>query len=101
MVISSPCLTDTKNWLVQSKRLWVINAPCYCNKALTSPVQTTTGKDTSNPLMAGLEAKVSSVYNKITKQMIIKIKNAVKKRLDTILKSLIKRNLKLTSEVQV
>ncbi|GJR29898.1 hypothetical protein Tco_1106130 [Tanacetum coccineum] len=53
MVISSPCLTDTKNWLVQSKRLWVINAPCYCNKALTSPVQTATGKDTSNPLMAG------------------------------------------------
>ncbi|GKC32295.1 hypothetical protein Tco_1039589 [Tanacetum coccineum] len=52
MVISSPCLADTKNWIVQSKRLWVINAPCYCNKALTSPVQTTTGKETSNPLMA-------------------------------------------------
>ncbi|GJS16276.1 hypothetical protein Tco_0410748 [Tanacetum coccineum] len=52
MVISSPCLTDIKNWLVQSKRLWVINAPCYCNEALTSPVQTATGKDTSNPLMA-------------------------------------------------
>ncbi|GJY26163.1 putative ribonuclease H-like domain-containing protein [Tanacetum coccineum] len=105
MVISSPFLTDIKNWLVQSKRLWVINAPCYCNEALTSPVQTATGKDTSNPLMADadsrLEAKVSSAYNKITKQMIIKIKNAVKKRLDTILKSSIRRNLKLTSEVQI
>ncbi|GKB45340.1 putative ribonuclease H-like domain-containing protein, partial [Tanacetum coccineum] len=30
----------------------VIIAPCYCNEALTSPVQTATGKDTSNLLMA-------------------------------------------------
>ncbi|GKC61177.1 hypothetical protein Tco_1088775 [Tanacetum coccineum] len=43
MVISSPCLTDIKNWLVQSKR--------FCKK-LASPKQTTLGKDFSNPLMA-------------------------------------------------
>ncbi|GKB41758.1 hypothetical protein Tco_0886700 [Tanacetum coccineum] len=60
-----------KHWLVQKqtvfvkdksiplmvdslpKTVWVINAPCYCNKALTSLVQTAIGKDTSNPLMAG------------------------------------------------
>ncbi|GJX96005.1 hypothetical protein Tco_0351803 [Tanacetum coccineum] len=41
MVISSPCLTDIKNWLVQSKRL-----------LLASPKQTALGKDFSNPLMA-------------------------------------------------
>ncbi|GJZ78669.1 hypothetical protein Tco_0643506 [Tanacetum coccineum] len=35
MVFSSPCLTDIKNWLVQSKRL----------------LQTDFGKDFSNPLM--------------------------------------------------
>ncbi|GJS47103.1 hypothetical protein Tco_0597224 [Tanacetum coccineum] len=40
MVISSPCLTDIKNWLVQSKRL-----------LLASPKQTALGKDFSNPLM--------------------------------------------------
>ncbi|GKB94530.1 hypothetical protein Tco_0980667 [Tanacetum coccineum] len=40
MVISSPCLTDIKNWLVQSKRL-----------LLASPKQTTCVKDFSNPLM--------------------------------------------------
>ncbi|GJW39435.1 hypothetical protein Tco_0065280 [Tanacetum coccineum] len=69
MVISSPCLTDIKNWLVQRKRLllaspkqtdfgkdisnplivdsftqnyMVINAPCYYNKALAIPEQTAT-----------------------------------------------------------
>ncbi|GJV75548.1 hypothetical protein Tco_1507132 [Tanacetum coccineum] len=40
MVISSPCLTDIKNWLVQSKRL-----------LLASPKQTALGKDFSNLLM--------------------------------------------------
>ncbi|GJS54901.1 glucose/ribitol dehydrogenase [Tanacetum coccineum] len=40
MVISSPCLIDIKNWLVQSKRL-----------LLTSPKQTALGKDISNPLI--------------------------------------------------
>ncbi|GJV27420.1 hypothetical protein Tco_1383868 [Tanacetum coccineum] len=40
MVISSPCLTDIKNWLVQSKRL-----------LLASPKQTALGKDISNPLI--------------------------------------------------
>ncbi|GJX62016.1 hypothetical protein Tco_0294916 [Tanacetum coccineum] len=40
MVISSPCLTDIKNWLVQSKRL-----------LLASPKQMALGKDFSNRLM--------------------------------------------------
>ncbi|GKB37438.1 hypothetical protein Tco_0882380 [Tanacetum coccineum] len=40
MVISSPCLTDIKNWLVQSKRL-----------LFASPKQTALGKDISNPLI--------------------------------------------------
>ncbi|GJS91855.1 hypothetical protein Tco_0774491 [Tanacetum coccineum] len=40
MVICSPCLTDIKNWLVQSKRL-----------LLASPKQTALGKDFSNPLI--------------------------------------------------
>ncbi|GJW59300.1 hypothetical protein Tco_0106031 [Tanacetum coccineum] len=40
MVISSPCLTNIKNWLVQSKRL-----------LLASPKQMAHGKDFSNPLM--------------------------------------------------
>ncbi|GJR77385.1 hypothetical protein Tco_0089750 [Tanacetum coccineum] len=41
MVINSPCLTDTKNWLFQCKR-----------HLLASPKQTALGKDFSNPLMA-------------------------------------------------
>ncbi|GJV96502.1 hypothetical protein Tco_1548079 [Tanacetum coccineum] len=41
MLISSPCLTDIKNWLVQSK--WLL---------LASPKQKTLGKDFSNALMA-------------------------------------------------
>ncbi|GJX58708.1 hypothetical protein Tco_0290098 [Tanacetum coccineum] len=45
MVISSPCLTYIKNWLVQSKRL--------CNEALAIPEQTATSKEISNPFMAG------------------------------------------------
>ncbi|GJV69349.1 putative ribonuclease H-like domain-containing protein [Tanacetum coccineum] len=40
MVISSPSLTDIKNWLVQSK--WLL---------LASPKQTALGKDFSNPLI--------------------------------------------------
>ncbi|GJS80516.1 hypothetical protein Tco_0730397 [Tanacetum coccineum] len=40
MVISSPCLTDIKNWLVQSKRL-----------LLASPKQMALGKDFLNPLI--------------------------------------------------
>ncbi|GKF30650.1 hypothetical protein Tco_0100448, partial [Tanacetum coccineum] len=31
----------------------VLNAPCYYNEALASPEQTATGKDFSNPFMAG------------------------------------------------
>ncbi|GJV05163.1 hypothetical protein Tco_1338732 [Tanacetum coccineum] len=41
MVINSPCLTDTKNWLIQCKR-----------HLLASPKQTALGKDFSDPLMA-------------------------------------------------
>ncbi|GJW75550.1 ribonuclease H-like domain-containing protein [Tanacetum coccineum] len=75
MVISSPCLTDIKNWLVQKqtafvkdfsnlfttdsllKPIWfsthhASHAPCYSNEALAIPEQTTTGKEISNPFMA-------------------------------------------------
>ncbi|GJW41293.1 retrovirus-related pol polyprotein from transposon TNT 1-94 [Tanacetum coccineum] len=68
MVISSPCLTDIKNWLVQKQTafgkdfsnpftadslLKTICAPCYSNEALAIPEQTATGKEISNPFMAG------------------------------------------------
>ncbi|GJX32139.1 hypothetical protein Tco_0241994 [Tanacetum coccineum] len=76
MVISSPCLTDIKNWLVQKqtafgkdfsnpftadsllKTIWFSThhasyAPCYSNEALAIPEQTATGKEISNPFMAG------------------------------------------------
>ncbi|GJV90167.1 hypothetical protein Tco_1537980 [Tanacetum coccineum] len=76
MVISSPCLTDIKNWLVQKqtafgkdfsnpftadsllKTIWfsthhASHAPCYSNEALAIPEQTATGKEISNPFMAG------------------------------------------------
>ncbi|GKA10626.1 hypothetical protein Tco_0690059 [Tanacetum coccineum] len=76
MVISSPCLTDIKNWLVQKqtasgkdfsnpfmadslpKTIWfsthhASHASCYCNEALAIPEQTATGKEISNPFMAG------------------------------------------------
>ncbi|GJV97042.1 hypothetical protein Tco_1548619 [Tanacetum coccineum] len=76
MVINSPCLTDIKNWLVQKqtafgkdfsnlftadsllKTIWFLNhhasyAPCYSNEALAIPEQTATGKEISNPFMAG------------------------------------------------
>ncbi|GJY26160.1 hypothetical protein Tco_0400886 [Tanacetum coccineum] len=96
-------------WSSFTKNRMVINSPCFYNKelatpeqmatALTSPVQTATVvMQKRRDADSRLEAKVSSAYNKITKQMIIKIKNAVKKRLDTILKSSIRRNLKLTNE---
>ncbi|GJY43499.1 hypothetical protein Tco_0431712 [Tanacetum coccineum] len=76
MVISSSCLTNIKNWLVQKqtafgkdfsnpftadsllKTIWFLthhasHAPCYSNKALAIPEQTDTGKEISNPFMAG------------------------------------------------
>ncbi|GJW73346.1 hypothetical protein Tco_0132716 [Tanacetum coccineum] len=76
MVISSPCLTDIKNWLVQKqmafskdflnpfiadsllKTIWfsthhASHAPCYSNEALAIPEQKATGKEISNPFMAG------------------------------------------------
>ncbi|GJT54445.1 putative ribonuclease H-like domain-containing protein [Tanacetum coccineum] len=42
MVINAPCLTDLKNWL----------SPEQTASALAIPGQTTTGKESSNPLMA-------------------------------------------------
>ncbi|GJX82453.1 hypothetical protein Tco_0331934 [Tanacetum coccineum] len=36
------------------KTIWFINAPCFCNEALAIPRQTVTGKELSNPLMAGV-----------------------------------------------
>ncbi|GJV74236.1 hypothetical protein Tco_1494231 [Tanacetum coccineum] len=51
MVISSPCLIDIKNWLVQSKRLL----------ALASPKKTAIGKDFSNPLIVDSSRKPAFV----------------------------------------
>ncbi|GJT24482.1 hypothetical protein Tco_0894419 [Tanacetum coccineum] len=76
MVISSPCLTDIKNWLVQKqttfgkdflnpftadsllKTIWfsthhASHAPCYSNEALAILEQTATSKEKSNLFMAG------------------------------------------------
>ncbi|GKB31519.1 MAK10-like protein [Tanacetum coccineum] len=76
MVISSPCLTNIKIWLVQTqmafgkdfsnpfiadsllKTIWfsthhASHAPCYSNEALAIPEQTATGKEISNPFMTG------------------------------------------------
>ncbi|GJY36900.1 hypothetical protein Tco_0422278 [Tanacetum coccineum] len=68
MVISPPCLTDIKNWLVQKQTdfgkdfsnpftadslLKTICAPSYSNEALVIPEQTATGKEISNSFMAG------------------------------------------------
>ncbi|GJZ70619.1 hypothetical protein Tco_0634470 [Tanacetum coccineum] len=67
MVISSPCLTDIKNWLVQSKRLLIgIYKEKYASgkdmsnrhQELASLEQTTSGKDFSNPLMADSLPKI-------------------------------------------
>ncbi|GJZ20884.1 hypothetical protein Tco_0557923 [Tanacetum coccineum] len=75
MVISSPCLTDIKNWLVQKQTALgkdflnpftvdsllkticfsthhASHAPCYSNEALAIPEQTATGKEISNPFMS-------------------------------------------------
>ncbi|GJV40588.1 hypothetical protein Tco_1419028 [Tanacetum coccineum] len=57
---------DYSNLLIADsllKTIWFINAPCYDNEALASPntnEQTTTGKGTSNPLMAGSLQKQQS-----------------------------------------
>ncbi|GJS78514.1 hypothetical protein Tco_0728395 [Tanacetum coccineum] len=78
MVISSPCLTDIKNWLVQKQTAFgkdfsnpftadsllnilfgsstspiASHAPSFSNKALAILEQTATGKEISNPFMAG------------------------------------------------
>ncbi|GJR81733.1 hypothetical protein Tco_0152518 [Tanacetum coccineum] len=50
MVISSPCLTDIKNWLVQSKR-FLLASPEKTASALDIPEQTASGKDFLNPLI--------------------------------------------------
>ncbi|GJT01424.1 hypothetical protein Tco_0822593 [Tanacetum coccineum] len=52
MVINSPCLTDTKNWLFQCK--WhLLASPKQTTLELAIPGQTATGKESSNPFMAG------------------------------------------------
>ncbi|GKB53943.1 hypothetical protein Tco_0904696 [Tanacetum coccineum] len=71
MVISLPCLTDIKNWLVQKqmafgkdfsnlftadsllKTIWFSTHHASHNEALAIPEQTATGKEISNPFMAG------------------------------------------------
>ncbi|GKA06621.1 hypothetical protein Tco_0685845 [Tanacetum coccineum] len=71
MVISSPCLTDIKNWLVQKqtafgkdfsnpftadsllKTIWFSTHHASHNEALAIPEQMATGKEISNPFMAG------------------------------------------------
>ncbi|GJT94707.1 hypothetical protein Tco_1090225 [Tanacetum coccineum] len=52
MVINSPCLTDTKNWLFQCKR-HLLASPKQTALELAIPGQTATGKESSNPFMAG------------------------------------------------
>ncbi|GKF18420.1 hypothetical protein Tco_0063338, partial [Tanacetum coccineum] len=41
----------------------VINAPYYCNEALATPGQTTTGKESSNLFMAGSLPKTINANN--------------------------------------
>ncbi|GJX04950.1 hypothetical protein Tco_0190866 [Tanacetum coccineum] len=41
----------------------VINAPCFCNEALAIPGQTATGKESSNPFMAGSLPKTINSNN--------------------------------------
>ncbi|GJV60800.1 hypothetical protein Tco_1466900 [Tanacetum coccineum] len=62
MVISSPCLTDIKNWPVQSKWL-MLASPKQTTLALVIPEQTTTSKETSNPFMAGSLPKTTKPTN--------------------------------------
>ncbi|GJS03844.1 hypothetical protein Tco_0320352 [Tanacetum coccineum] len=60
MVISSPCLTDIKNWLVQKQTAFELASPkqtALGKEALAIPEQTDTGKEISNPFMAGSLAK--------------------------------------------
>ncbi|GKA47382.1 hypothetical protein Tco_0740265 [Tanacetum coccineum] len=76
MVISSPCLTDIKNWLVQKQTAFELASPkqmtlgkdisnplivgsFYSNEALAIPEQTDTGKEISNPFMAGTLPKTT------------------------------------------
>ncbi|GJY43491.1 hypothetical protein Tco_0431704 [Tanacetum coccineum] len=90
MVISSPCLTDIRNWLVQKQtafgkdfsNLFTTDsllktnnghnlqcftskdfgyAPCYSNEALAIPEQTTTGKEISNPFMADVKIMIAKM----------------------------------------
>ncbi|GKB47826.1 hypothetical protein Tco_0898579 [Tanacetum coccineum] len=49
----------------------VINAPCYGNKALTIPGQTATGKESSNPFMAGSLPKTMSPMIHISQEVIL------------------------------
>ncbi|GKA28382.1 hypothetical protein Tco_0714550 [Tanacetum coccineum] len=50
------------------KNYMVINAPCYCNEALDIPEQMTTGKETSNPFMAGSFPKTTRpTYSSLSK----------------------------------
>ncbi|GKC75704.1 hypothetical protein Tco_1126478 [Tanacetum coccineum] len=52
MVINSPCLTNTKNWLFQCK--WhLLASPKKTTLELAIPGQTATDKESSNPFMAG------------------------------------------------
>ncbi|GJV16296.1 hypothetical protein Tco_1361619 [Tanacetum coccineum] len=63
MVISSPYLTDIKNWLVQKQtafgkdfsNLFTTDSllKTICNEALAILEQMATGKEISNPFMAG------------------------------------------------
>ncbi|GJR71881.1 hypothetical protein Tco_0084246 [Tanacetum coccineum] len=71
MVISSPCLTNIKNWLVQKqmafgkdfsnpftadsllKTIWFLTHHASHNEVLAIPEQMATGKEISNPFMAG------------------------------------------------
>ncbi|GJY34147.1 hypothetical protein Tco_0418616 [Tanacetum coccineum] len=41
----------------------VINAPCFCNETLAIPGQTATGKELSNPFMAGSLPKTINSNN--------------------------------------
>nr|GEU49662.1 hypothetical protein [Tanacetum cinerariifolium] len=52
MILNSSCLTHTKNWLVQIKRSlsWLVQKQ-------TALGQTTTGKEISNPFMAGVNTR--------------------------------------------
>ncbi|GJQ91530.1 hypothetical protein Tco_0002669 [Tanacetum coccineum] len=114
MVISSPCLTNIKNWLVQKqmafgkdfsnpftadnllKTIWFSThhasyAPCYSNEALAIPEQTATSKEISNPFMASSLPKTSS-------QLSLESIAVLLKRLEKLIKVGIKsERVKITS----